>query len=137
MAAIGYGFGGIGAVNLALAGHGGARGVPTALLGVVSHHGGVAPGHRIAAESAASRPKLLLESGGKADSNADIATLLDELEGVGASYEVWRPGARGSVRITQGCIGRGEVPPPPLPRGAQPTPGHCLPDGKCQLQWHL
>jgi hypothetical protein len=36
---------------------------------------------------------LLLESGGKADSNADIATLLDELEGVGASYEVSRLGS--------------------------------------------
>ena len=23
------------------------------------------------------------------------------------------------------------------PRGAQPTPSHCPPDGKCQLQWHL
>ena len=35
----------------------------------------------------------------------------------------------------QGCIGRGG-PPPPL-QGAQPVPGHCLPDDKCQLHWHL
>ena len=27
--------------------------------------------------------------------------------------------------------------PPPPPPGAQPVPSHCLPDGKCQLQWHL
>ena len=37
----------------------------------------------------------------------------------------------------QGCIGRGgEVPIPPL-QGAQPMPSHCLPDGKCQLQWRF
>ena len=30
----------------------------------------------------------------------------------------------------------GGVAPPPL-QGAQPMPSHCLPDGKCQLQWRL
>ena len=36
----------------------------------------------------------------------------------------------------QGCIERGEPPPPPL-QGVQPMPSHCLPDAKCQAQWHL
>ena len=38
-----------------------------------------------------------------------------------------------------GCIGRGGgTPPPPRPlKGAQPMPSHCLPNGKCQLHWHL
>ena len=31
----------------------------------------------------------------------------------------------------------GEVPPPPSLQGVQPTPDHCLPDGKRQLRWHL
>ena len=34
----------------------------------------------------------------------------------------------------------GEVTPPPppgRPAYAQPTPSHCLPDAKCQAQWHL
>ena len=31
----------------------------------------------------------------------------------------------------QGCIGRGAL------QGAQPMPSHCLPDGNCQLRWHL
>ena len=30
-----------------------------------------------------------------------------------------------------------EVHPPPPPRGAQPTPSHCLPYGRCRLPWHL
>ena len=38
----------------------------------------------------------------------------------------------------QECIGRGGgTPPPPPLQGAQPMPSHCLPDGKCQPQWHL
>ena len=37
---------------------------------------------------------------------------------------------------TQGCMGRGGEVAAPL-QGAQPTPSHCLSDGKCQLQWHL
>ena len=30
----------------------------------------------------------------------------------------------------------GGYPPPPL-EGAKPVPSHCLPDAKCQAQWHL
>ena len=30
----------------------------------------------------------------------------------------------------------GVTPPPPL-EGAQPMPSHCVPDAKCQPQWHL
>ena len=30
----------------------------------------------------------------------------------------------------------GELTPPPL-HSAQPMPSYCLPDAKCQLQWHL
>ena len=33
---------------------------------------------------------------------------------------------------------QGLVPAPPPPvQGAQPMPSHCLPEGKCRLQWHL
>ena len=28
-------------------------------------------------------------------------------------------------------------PPAPPFQGAQPMPSHCLPDAKCQFQWHL
>ena len=31
----------------------------------------------------------------------------------------------------------GGQPPPPNLQGALPMPSHCLPDGKCQPQWHL
>ena len=31
----------------------------------------------------------------------------------------------------------GATPPPPPLQGPQPTPSHCLPDAKCQPQWHL
>ena len=47
------------------------------------------------------------------------------------------PRGRPSVHAhMQGCIGTGGSPLAPL-QGAQPMPSHCLPDGKCQLQWHL
>ena len=44
----------------------------------------------------------------------------------------------GWAGVPQGCIGRGggTAPPPPL-QGAQPMPGHCLPDAKCQPQRQL
>ena len=34
------------------------------------------------------------------------------------------------------ALEEGEIPPPFL-QGAQPTPSYCLPDGNCQLEWHL
>ena len=39
--------------------------------------------------------------------------------------------------VMQGCMGRGGGAPPPPLQGAQPMCSHCLPDGNCQLQWHL
>ena len=45
--------------------------------------------------------------------------------------------AAATRRAPQGCIGRGRGAAPPPLQGAQPTPSHCLPDGKCQAQWHL
>ena len=36
------------------------------------------------------------------------------------------------------ALERGEVPPPPPPpSGRTAFAGYCLPDSKCQLQWHL
>ena len=51
------------------------------------------------------------------------------------------PGVGGSARLSSspppGMHWKGgEVPPPPL-QGAQPMPSHCLPDAKCQPQWHV
>ena len=49
-------------------------------------------------------------------------------------------GAAGEGRegVRQGCIWkRGVGTPHPPFKGAQLMPSHCLPDGKCQLQWHL
>ena len=38
---------------------------------------------------------------------------------------------------SQGRTGRRGGTPPPSVQGAQPMLSHCLPDAKCQLQWHL
>ena len=38
---------------------------------------------------------------------------------------------------TRDALEGGTAPHPPPSQGAQPMPSHCLPDGKCQLQWHL
>ena len=78
----------------ALAGYDGvAPAVPSGLLGVISYHGGVAASRRLAAANATGRPKLMVHSGTKDDSHADISTLMDELEGVGASFQVSRYGS--------------------------------------------
>ena len=96
---IGYGFGGTGAVDLALAGHDGFSNssitFPSGLVGVASFHGGITTSERITGANATSRPQLLLESGGKDDSNSDVATLLDELESLSPSpvYEISRYGS--------------------------------------------
>ena len=90
---IGYGFGGTGAVDLALAGYDGSNvTIPTGVVGVASFHGGITATERISAVNGTSRPRLLLESGGKDDSNADVATLIDELEAatVAPEYEISR-----------------------------------------------
>ena len=42
---------------------------------------------------------------------------------------------RGEGVTTKGALEGGEVHPPF--QGAQPTPSHCLPGGKCQAQQHL
>lgn len=92
LAALGYCFGGTGMVNLAMVGHGGVPGVtfPSGLLGVVSYHGGLSSGY--AAPVSGTRPKLLLHSGGKDDANDKISKLTDDLESVGATYEITRYG---------------------------------------------
>jgi len=93
LAAMGYCFGGTGMVNLAMAGHDGFPGIafPRGLLAVVSFHGGLGSGYYPA--QAGSRPKLLLHSGGKDDANDAISTLTDDLESVGATYEIARYGS--------------------------------------------
>lgn len=93
LAALGYCFGGTGMVNLAMVGHGGVPGVtfPSGLLGVVSYHGGLSSGY--AAPVSGTRPKLLLHSGGKDDANDKISKLTDDLESVGATYEINRFGS--------------------------------------------
>eukprot|EP00401_Gymnodinium_catenatum_P063852 CAMPEP_0117575250 /NCGR_PEP_ID=MMETSP0784-20121206/62099_1 /TAXON_ID=39447 /ORGANISM="" /LENGTH=640 /DNA_ID=CAMNT_0005374293 /DNA_START=1 /DNA_END=1923 /DNA_ORIENTATION=- len=93
MAAIGYCFGGTGLINLAMVGHTGLPGIsfPPGLLGVVSFHGGISSGY--AAPQSGSRPLILVHSGGKDDSNDDIAKLTDDFESVGASYEITRYGS--------------------------------------------
>mmetsp|Transcript_83283 Transcript_83283/g.193454 ORF Transcript_83283/g.193454 Transcript_83283/m.193454 type:complete len:582 (+) Transcript_83283:75-1820(+) len=63
LAAIGYCFGGTGAINLAIAGHGGAYAVPTGLLGVVAYHSGALGLLRAVDFSPASRPKLYIHQG--------------------------------------------------------------------------
>jgi len=92
LAAMGYCFGGTGMVNLAMVGHNGFPNVafPMGLLGVVSFHGGLSSGY--AAPVAGTRPRLLLHSGGKDDSNDAISKLTNDLEGVGAKYELTRYG---------------------------------------------
>jgi len=80
-------------VNLAMVGHTGFPNIafPEGLLGVVSFHGGLSNGYA-APQNGTSRPKLLLHSGAKDDTNADISNLTDDLEGVGAIYEIARYG---------------------------------------------
>ena len=39
--------------------------------------------------------------------------------------------------VTFRLVGRGGEPRHPTLQGAQPMPSHCLPDAKCQPQWHL
>ena len=113
---IGYSFGGTGALNLALAGTDGMGGtnttLPSGVVGVASFHGELATNYRLGALSASSRPQLLLESGGQDDTHAEIAALLNELEGVGATYEISRYGASvyncftvfGSANPSSGCV---------------------------------
>ena len=38
--------------------------------------------------------------------------------------------------VCRGCAEWGRYPPPPL-WGVQPMPSHCLPDAKCEPQWHV
>jgi len=92
LAALGYCFGGTGMVNLAMVGHKGFPGVtfPQGLLGVVSYHGGLSSGY--AAPKNGTRPKLLLNSGGKDDKNEHISKLTNDLESVGAVYQISRYG---------------------------------------------
>ena len=77
---VGYSFGGTGAVNLAMAGHDGIGGsnsnLPSGVLGVVSIDGEITSQYRLSAQTATTRPQLLLESGAQGTTNADIATLL-------------------------------------------------------------
>ena len=42
---------------------------------------------------------------------------------------------RNTQRAGGGVHWKGEEVTPPL-QGAQPMPSHCLPDAKCQCQWH-
>ena len=90
VAAIGYCFGGIGALNLALAGSDGVAGiaVPAGLRGVVAFHGSEPVGEAIRTANATSRPELLLGTHDylATDAGPAVARLLQELEAVGASY---------------------------------------------------
>eukprot|EP00927_Polykrikos_kofoidii_P073612 TRINITY_DN6962_c0_g1_i7.p1 TRINITY_DN6962_c0_g1~~TRINITY_DN6962_c0_g1_i7.p1 ORF type:complete len:621 (-),score=69.08 TRINITY_DN6962_c0_g1_i7:253-2115(-) len=93
LAAMGYCFGGTGLVNVAMAGHSGVEGVvfPPGLSGVISFHGGLTSGWMQPKQG--TRPKLLLHSGGKDDANDAIANLTNDLESVGAVYEIARYGS--------------------------------------------
>jgi len=93
LAAIGYCFGGTGLINLAMAGHDGVPEVqfPVGLKGVVSFHGGLSSGYL--APGGTSRPKIMIHSGAKDDGNADISKLTDDLESIGASYQITRYGS--------------------------------------------
>lgn len=88
IAAIGYCFGGTGVINLALAGHGGTYAVPTGLVGVVAYHAGAIG--LIAAESAATRPKLVVHAGRNdpAINSAQMNSLMADLESKDASFQV-------------------------------------------------
>lgn len=93
LAGIGYCFGGTGLVNVAMVGHTGFPDIafPEGLLGVASFHGGLSNGWAAPVQGT-TRPKLLLHSGGKDDANADISQLTNDLESVGAIYEISRYG---------------------------------------------
>jgi dienelactone hydrolase len=88
LAAIGYCFGGTGAMNLAIAGHGGSYAIPTGLLGVVAYHAG--SGGLLQPGQATSRPKLALHQG-IADPMLplSIVTKLEgEMEAVSADFDI-------------------------------------------------
>ena len=110
LGAVGYCFGGTGMVNLALAGHAGVNNLPlpAGLSGVVSFHGGIQPTSRLQIMNSTTRPKLLLESGGKDETHEDIGRLLDELESGGVNYEISRYGP-GVCPCTSACV---SLPPP-------------------------
>ena len=63
--------------------------------------------------------------------SADIMTLRDGAWHF-ASLLTGTGGGGGGREALEGGGGGGV---PPL-QGAQPMPSHCLPDGKCHLQWH-
>ena len=48
-----------------------------------------------------------------------------------------RVGKQGCAWSRDALEGRGAGYPPPHLQGTSPMHGHCLPDGKCQLPWHL
>eukprot|EP00928_Gymnodinium_smaydae_P046516 TRINITY_DN309_c0_g1_i1.p1 TRINITY_DN309_c0_g1~~TRINITY_DN309_c0_g1_i1.p1 ORF type:complete len:312 (-),score=67.51 TRINITY_DN309_c0_g1_i1:287-1222(-) len=88
IAVIGYCFGGTGVVNMALLGED--------VLGVVGYHSGIAPNSRAkfnASSGVKVTAKVLLHSGVKDDEAVDIATLEEELESAGATYEIDRYGS--------------------------------------------
>eukprot|EP00929_Paragymnodinium_shiwhaense_P010988 TRINITY_DN116155_c0_g1_i1.p1 TRINITY_DN116155_c0_g1~~TRINITY_DN116155_c0_g1_i1.p1 ORF type:complete len:620 (+),score=120.35 TRINITY_DN116155_c0_g1_i1:98-1861(+) len=86
IAVIGYCFGGTGVVNAAVMG--------TDVLGVVGYHSGIAPGSRATASANSTiTAKVLLHSGVKDDAAVDIASLEQELESAGATYEIVRYGS--------------------------------------------
>eukprot|EP00403_Amphidinium_massartii_P010693 CAMPEP_0178430634 /NCGR_PEP_ID=MMETSP0689_2-20121128/31424_1 /TAXON_ID=160604 /ORGANISM="Amphidinium massartii, Strain CS-259" /LENGTH=569 /DNA_ID=CAMNT_0020052503 /DNA_START=115 /DNA_END=1824 /DNA_ORIENTATION=+ len=76
MAVIGYCFGGVGAINVALAGHGGTYNFPTGVLGAISYH--AASNGIIPVETATSYPAMTIHNG-YADGNGINAALMDSL----------------------------------------------------------
>jgi len=90
IAAIGYCFGATGAMNLAIAGHGGVYNTPSGLKGVVAYHAGGTGLLSATAYSPASRPQMLLHQG-RADPQLPWATVQkmeEEMEAAGAKFEV-------------------------------------------------
>jgi dienelactone hydrolase len=92
LAAIGYCFGGTGAMNLAVVGHGGPHAVPSGLLGVVAYHagsGGLLDPTQLS-YTPSSRPKMVLHQG-RADTALPLSTVTQlegNMEAVDASFEV-------------------------------------------------
>jgi dienelactone hydrolase len=90
LAAIGYCFGGTGAMNLAIVGHGGTYAVPSGLLGVVAYHAGSGGLLNPTQFTPSSRPKLALHQG-RADTALPLSTVTQmegDMEAVAASFEI-------------------------------------------------